>query len=50
MIETRCLPSWALAAAANSFADVLEAQRNAGQRTYRSITVDGEEIEAGQAR
>ena len=25
--------------------DVPEAQRNAGQRTYRSITVDGEEIE-----
>ena len=27
------------------FQDVPEAQRSAGQRTYRSITVDGEEIE-----
>lgn len=27
------------------FQDVPEAQRNAGQRTFRSITVDGEEIE-----
>lgn len=27
------------------FADVPEAQRNAGQRTFRSITVDGDEIE-----